>query len=179
MVKRNWTFRLEDGEHRVDIDHSWWTGKRIVFADGKPVAEESKLLDLMTDYRFKIGGHKGLLTVRSNGFIYVYDFGIDGKSVKTGKLVRRALAMPAWGWLFIVACALIPFVTLGGAVPAGIGVLGAMLCSVIARDATKNVNTRIVICLGVTALCWGAFIAIGFIGGSLGIPRWITGFKTG
>jgi hypothetical protein len=75
---------------------------------------------------------------------------LDGKPVPGSETVP----LPKWGYTFVAACALIPIITLGGAIPAGIGAGGAAACAAIARDESKTVGKRVAFCLGVTALCW-------------------------
>jgi len=163
MASKTWTFRLEDGDHTVQLDHNLWSGKRTVVVDGRSLVDETKKFNLVSDYPFDIRGHKGLVRIRSNGIAYNYDVAIDGKSVTTGKPALAAASMPAWGWAFVIVCVLIPVVSLGGIVPAVIGVGGAIICSVIARDASKEASTRVAICLGVTVLCWGVFIGFALL----------------
>lgn len=69
--------------------------------------------------------------------------------------------IPWWVWVFVVACAAIPVVSLGGAIPAGIGGGGAAGCIGISRNAAMPAAARVGICVVVTAICWalfGAFI---------------------
>lgn len=80
------------------------------------------------------------------------------------------MPLPKWSYAFIVACVLIPIVTLGGAVPALVGVGGAAGCAAIARDESKPASKRVALCLGVTALSWAVFAAFGAIVGSLKSP---------
>jgi hypothetical protein len=161
MASKDWTFRLEDAEHTVHVDHNYWSGKRTVLVDGNVVVNETKFLDLISDYPFDVSGHRGLLAIRTNGLTYNYDFAIDGKSVTTGRPVVQAEPMPTWGWLFVVACLIIPIVSLCGAIPIIIGGTGAVLCGIVARNASREPGMRIAICLGITVLAWAAYI--GFI----------------
>ena len=167
MAHRTWTFRLEDGDHMVHLDHNLWTGKRTVLVDGRVLVDESKMLNLVSDYPFNMDGHQGVVKLRSNGLTYDYDVAIDGKSVTTGKPSVPAIPMPVWGWLFIIACALIPIVALGGIFPAIIGVVSAVICSVVARDPSREVSTRIGMCLGVTLFAWIIFFGFALAVGSL------------
>ena len=68
--------------------------------------------------------------------------------------------IPGWAWLFIVACGIIPFITLGGAIPGAIGGGGAFGCLAVARDPTKPVGVRVGICIGITVVCWGLLAAL-------------------
>ena len=71
--------------------------------------------------------------------------------------------IPAWAWIFAVGCAIIPFLTLGGAIPGAIGFGGAAACIGVARDGATSVNKRILICTAITAGCWGLLILLGFV----------------
>ena len=66
--------------------------------------------------------------------------------------------IPGWAWIFVVACVLIPIVTLGGAIPGALGGGGAFGCVVIARDASKPVATRVIFCAMVTGVCWSMVV---------------------
>ena len=70
--------------------------------------------------------------------------------------------IPVWAWLFAVACAAIPFLTLGGAIPAAIGFGGAAGCVGLARDSAKPLALRVAGCVGITLVCYailGALLA--------------------
>ena len=86
---------------------------------------------------------------------------------------RSSQPVPAWGWLFVVACGSIPFLLLGrapgggildattvlgwavhGAISGGIGFTGAGACKRIARDSSKTVARRVAICADITFICW-------------------------
>ena len=71
--------------------------------------------------------------------------------------------IPPWAWIFAIACVMIPVLTLGGALPGAIGGGGAFGCISIARDPTKELGLRVVLCSGVVVLCWGLFLV--FLGG--------------
>ncbi len=71
--------------------------------------------------------------------------------------------VPRWGWGFVLACAIIPVLTVGGLVPVVIGVAGATSCYRISRDGTVPPRGRMLRCAGVTAACWAAtagFLAV-------------------
>lgn len=68
--------------------------------------------------------------------------------------------IPGWAWIFVVACALIPIVSLGGGIPAAIGCGGAAGCVAAARNPDQSVEMRVGICCGITVLCWGLFVGL-------------------
>lgn len=68
--------------------------------------------------------------------------------------------MPDWVWSFIGACALIPMISLGGVWPVGIGLFGVVGCGAIAQDPTQPKTTRILLCTGLTSVCWTLFVSL-------------------
>ena len=65
--------------------------------------------------------------------------------------------MPWWAWIFIVSCALIPIISLGGAIPVVWGLCGAMVCDNISKSAKMKKAIKVLACMGVTVLAWGLF----------------------
>ncbi len=66
---------------------------------------------------------------------------------------------PRWSWIFIGLCILIPVVTLGGAVPAIIGFLGAWSCQTLARQTKWHAFLRLALCALVTLVSWSGLFA--------------------
>jgi hypothetical protein len=62
--------------------------------------------------------------------------------------------IPAWGYAFAGACAILPFLTLGGAIPGAVGFGGAAACIGVSREPTKSVGVRVAICAAITVVCW-------------------------
>ena len=161
MVTRNWTVGLEDGSHTVEVDHRYLTGKRAIRVDGKPLQRTARvshaLFDLGSTHPFMLGAHSCAVVIQTNGLTYLYDLLVDGRSQRTGKSVTPRRRVPQWAWGFIIACAAIPLVALGGAVPAALGIGGALGCRRIARDTADTMAMRVALCAVVTALCWCLF----------------------
>lgn len=64
--------------------------------------------------------------------------------------------VPWWGWVFVVACGAIPLVTLGGALPTGLGVGGAAACAAIAKRPDWPIAGRVAACAGIAFVAWVA-----------------------
>lgn len=166
MANKAFTFKLEDGDHTVHIEHSSYAGKKLIRVDGKPLTQDRKVADT-GDYAFQINGHTGVVSIRNNLLGFSYDVGIDGKSVTTGKPIVPQVALPMWAWVFIIACAAIPILSLGGIVPILLGLGGALGCNQLARDGTKDYNSRLLMCAGITVLCWVLFIGFIYLANSV------------
>jgi hypothetical protein len=99
MAKKAWVFELEDGTHRVDLEHSYFTGKRLVLVDGKAIVDVSPKIDKPTsilatflysigldfgsEYPIKIGSHEGKVIIRLRwGIYYTYHFILDGEEIQ-------------------------------------------------------------------------------------------------
>jgi hypothetical protein len=68
--------------------------------------------------------------------------------------------IPAWAWIFAVACGIIPVLTLGGAIPGAIGFGGAGGCISVARNTSMSVESRVAGCIAITVSCWALVIVI-------------------
>lgn len=160
MPTRSWTVQLEDGTHTVDLDKRWASGKRIIRADGQIVLETERVwMDTGSDDEFQLGSHECVVHRRTNGFTGSYDLSIDGRSVQTGKSVAKLHDMPKWMWIFIVACGIIPVLTLGGVVPLLIGLGGASGCVAVSRHPTRSTRAKAAWATGITIVAWVLLIA--------------------
>jgi hypothetical protein len=68
--------------------------------------------------------------------------------------------IPAWAWLFAVACGIIPVLTLGVAIPGAIGFGGAGGCVAVARNPDLPLAGRIAACVAITVGCWALVAAL-------------------
>lgn len=154
---QRWTVPLEDGTHTVDLLAK---GRALtVTVDGMQQHVFKKgVFDVGEDYRFPLGRHTGGLHSRTNGLKSSFDLSVDGYSVTTRQPVTLMAPMPPWAWVFIVAC--LALVVLGGAIPAGFGVAGAMGIGAIARRGDMSAAARAGLCLAIVAGCWVAVLAL-------------------
>jgi len=70
---------------------------------------------------------------------------------------------PVWTWAFVVTCAAIPVVSLGGVIPAMLGAAGAAACYGLARDGAGPVHRRVLWCSLVTLGAWAAFGTLAWV----------------
>ena len=143
MARKIWTIDLEDGKHVIDLEHGYFSGQRKIIVDGKLLEATSKarhLFDMGSVHPIQINGHQCVIHIKTNGITFSYDLSVDGYSVGTGKPALPS-ALPSWAWIFIIACGIIPIISLGGAIPVAIGLSGAAMCASIAKDVSKSVNT--------------------------------------
>lgn len=162
MADKTWNIELEDGIHKVEVQYGMYSNRRTIYVDGQLVAgdpvQKRGLTGLGGEYPFRIGSHKGIVVVRTDSGGYEYDLIMDGVSQVTGQPYAK-VPMPVWGWAFIVACALIPVVGLGGALPFAIGGGGVTGCVFIARSNESGV-LRFALCAGLTLVCWMFFALV-------------------
>lgn len=161
MIKKFWTVHLEDGPHTVQLEQNWFATAKQVRLDGQILegvkCTKTNLGD--TDYEFMIGTHPCKVMVRNNFWTYQFDLAVDEKSVTTGDAPRPHTTLPRWSIFFFVACGIIPLMVIG-LIPAVIGVGGVFGCAFVSRDESRSEKTRILICVGITALAWILFIGL-------------------
>ena len=61
---------------------------------------------------------------------------------------------PWWAWIFFVLCLLLPIVTLGGAIPAALAVLGILFCFRIATARKHRAVVDFALCFAITLAVW-------------------------
>lgn len=63
-------------------------------------------------------------------------------------------SIPWFTWIFIAACAAIPVVTLGGAIPGALGFGGAGGCLSAGRSRSLSPGGKAFVCFAITLCCW-------------------------
>lgn len=155
MTHKVWTVNFPDGQHTIELEHGYFSGKKVISVDGRVVHESKNLFDMGGNYPILVARQPCTVVIRTNGFTYSYD-------LRTNDSVEP-VTTPGWAWLFVAACILIPILTLGGAIPGGLGAGGAAACYSLARNKEWGTMTRVAACLGVTVLCWGLIIGLGLL----------------
>lgn len=158
MPKKTWTVDLDGTTHVVALDHGFFSGKRSIYVDNRLVDQGTKSLDMGGDYDFRIGKRRGTITMRSNLLTFNYDLFIDDKSVTTGRELQPLGPLPVWVWPFVIVCALIPILAMGGgvipsAINGGIAGTGVAVCLLLSR-VSFPLPVRIALCAATTALVW-------------------------
>lgn len=105
------------------------------------------------DENFTFDGTEARLIVDGKG----PDVAVNGAYLQSGK---KYIERPAWVMIFVILCILIPVLSLGGALPVLLGLGGAAIC-VGASKADLPMAVRILLCIAITALAWGALFALG------------------
>lgn len=188
MAKKVWTIELQENAHsnesradfssrrrtrNVQLDHNYWTAKRVIRVDGQQVPEAELesygRFGHGSDDLFWLDGHRCHVQIRSNGFVYLYDFAVDGYSVVTGGPVvpweetegRALRKMPGWGWLFIILCMAVSLsahassywlynvVPKSSGVTVGIAMTGIYAITSASKDLSREAKSRMLKCAGV------------------------------
>jgi hypothetical protein len=142
------------GPKRLTITYSWTVSNAEVDLDGRRVMSFASRADLRR-------GHTGKL---ADGSALSVRFGsLEGAPFLKGFHVIRngaplpgsaADPVPGWAWIFMIACAFIPVITLGGALPAVLGVSGMSAIATLARRQPWSVGIRVGASAAVTLSCW-------------------------
>ena len=66
MGKKVWTFTLKDGNHTVELEHGYFSGKRIINVDGVEVERRPATWgsDEGSDEHFQVAGVSCVLKIR-------------------------------------------------------------------------------------------------------------------
>jgi hypothetical protein len=144
------------GPERLTITYAGNLANAEVLLDGQ------RIMSFPTKADFQ----RGTTCKLPDGSILTVRFGpIEGVRLLKGVHVIRngaplpgsaADPVPKWAWVFMLACALIPVVTLGGALPALIGIGGVGGTLSVSRLNRWSVALRAAVCALITLACWSA-----------------------
>jgi hypothetical protein len=73
--------------------------------------------------------------------------------------LKTVLPTP-WVWPFALLCFVIPVFSVGGALPAALGIGGGLYCLAIARDKKRSLRMKVVHCVVATLLAWVLFAIV-------------------
>ena len=76
------------------------------------------------------------------------------KEKKKESLKEAFSGLPGWAWPFVVACFAIPVVTVGGALPTGIGFGAASGCAQVSKKADWETPAKVLTCAAIAAGAW-------------------------
>ena len=144
--EHRWT---KEGEGApLEFSYTKWNKVHAITINGNTFKFSQKWTEWIVglDEEFTFNEKKARLVVRGKNL----DVVIDGKFTKDGSDYTPS---PKWIWVFIVLCGLIPISTLGGALPAVIGVLGIQGCIMIVRTSMSR-GVQILLCSLVTVFAW-------------------------
>ncbi len=81
MTQKSWIVEAPDGRHVVELEHGYWSGKRVIKVDGVVIEQGGKLLDTGSEHRFQIGDQPCVLRIKNRMFHFEFELFVDGKLV--------------------------------------------------------------------------------------------------
>jgi hypothetical protein len=85
MAGKTWIVNLDGVNHKIELEHGTFSGKRVIKLDGQVIEESQKLMDSGTDHFFKIRNHLCAIHIHTGGLRFKYDLSINGVSAETGQ----------------------------------------------------------------------------------------------
>lgn len=152
---KKWTIIIDGTPYRVVFNLNQWSGRHTLVINDKPVVLQRAAFQnfIGIDQAIKIGKKDCRFVLNGREA----DIAVDGVLSHTkGKYVQK-LSVPWWLWIFVVACAVIPIISRGGAIPVVIALLGIIYSVRVSVSPTKSTASRISTCLGITVGAWAAF----------------------
>src|SRR5437868_4030531 len=101
-----WSARIDGIEHKIELEHGIWSGRRRLVVDNWEVHDSTRLFDLGGDVNFAVAGHQGLLRIAPRSLGFVYAIALDGMWVNGGGLVTHLPRFIRFASYAIVAHAL-------------------------------------------------------------------------
>lgn len=130
------------------FSHEFKKGKHILVANGVTIEMKNKFMNsfLGFDEPIQLDGIEARFVFEKNE----PDIAINGVFMRSGKnYVKR----PAWVLVFAILCALIPIISLGGAIPVLFGLGGISLCVITSKSSLPSA-IRVILCTVITLAAW-------------------------
>lgn len=149
---KSWNTNILGKASEITVEFHNFSGKHKLLVDGKEEKLKHTFKTKLTglDHGFKVNEKEVRLVITGNKA----DLAVDGYYLDSKKEYIPLMEMPNWIWIFIIGCLAIPFYTLGGAVPAVIGMLGAILCAKVSVHPSIGTPLKVIISLLITGLSW-------------------------
>lgn len=155
MPKKTWNLTLDGQNFEVKAD----MGRRQrIWVNDELVLNESKFGGAMQDQKFNLNGHPAFVRMKQGIVKNSLDLVVDGFSAETGEATAEMEAVPAWGWIFVVAC--LAMVVFGGALPFAIGFGSAAGVYSIMRNPKYDTAQRIAFSSIITIGAWVLMIIV-------------------
>lgn len=92
MAYRLWEFDIEGESHRVELEHAYWSGNRLIRIDGSIVEKSRKIIDSGSTHTFNVSDRECSVRIiyrwrRPLGFSY--ECTLDGKLVPLTSLEKQ------------------------------------------------------------------------------------------
>lgn len=154
MQTQQWLINVNGMNYQVEFRPSQWSGNHQLFVNGQQIPLQKVFFQAFVgmDQAVNIGGKECRLVMLGSKA----DLAVDGVYIGSQKPYAPRKGMPWWSWIFVAACVAIPIVSLGGALPMVLGVLGALGCVRTAISPSMKMPAKLLSCVGITALCWCA-----------------------
>ncbi len=154
---QNWSYIIDNKSYQISFIPSQWSGKHKLTVNGEGIKLDRKPFQSFTglDQPINLGGKEVRFVLIGNKA----DIAIDGKYLSNGKAYLPLKSIPGWVWIFVVACALIPIAAHGGAIPALLGVAGAIAVLRVAILPKLKSGIKLLIYFCITIVDWAIFIA--------------------
>lgn len=159
MGRRNWDVYVDGVRHGVELEHSSWSGRRVIRVDGVEVSNRRHQPDFGSVERFQLGGRPALVIIRSKWFRFRYDMVVDGISQTTNEKVDLSVPPTVDGHLEILAllAILLGVVHLIYWIPATIAAGGILIAASIAAFFVRR--RSMLLTLGVALMATGLLSA--------------------
>lgn len=156
--EKRWVVEVEGKQYQITFKPNIWTGKHTLKVNGIPTDLKRTKFQSFTglDQPIMLGNKEARLVMIGRKV----DIAIDGVYIDSKKPYLPLKSLRWWSWVFVLACMIIPIISMGGALPAMIGVLGSMYCVKIGVSPYMRTPFKILASFAVIVISWTLFILL-------------------
>lgn len=147
-----WIININGRCNEVIFKPNKWSGKHKLIINGEEVLlKKAPLQGLVgVDQPIAIAGKECRFVLIGKKA----DIAIDGIYVDSKKPYIPLESMPWWTWVFIIACAAVPIISLGGALPVMFSLSCAAGCVKVSVMPNMSEILKVMCCFAISALDW-------------------------
>jgi len=123
MTVAHWEIPLNGKPVNIEVDHNYFSGKRVIRVNQNIAYEGTKFLDFGSEHSFQVGDTLFQVKIKTSNWPVKYELLINGRSQG-----EQFVPIPRWAWLYLLPVIIfIPLSGGNGVIPAAIrgGIVGA------------------------------------------------------
>ena len=157
---QQWNVNIGQNSHVVQFDPGKRKKNMRLIVDGAETPIKLSFMQNITglDHEFTLEGIPCHFVLRGSKA----DLAVNGTYIDSKKAYTPLRKPGPLTWVFVVLCLAIPVVSLGGALPAVLGVAGAMGCLFVSTAPQLQLPVRVTLCVLITAVAWGLLAVLLF-----------------
>lgn len=157
MLQKCWHTVINEKNHKIEIHHNYFSGKKQVYLNGISIFKSS-LIDVSNLIHFNIEDSCLKALIEPLGTSYNYKLFLNDELLELEKKGDVNSSLPFFFWLSVIILCFIPIISYEGIIGFAIAVVGIKKSYTKCLDTTLSINTQLKHCITIVLFCYLFFI---------------------